>query len=397
MIAFAYENVKYYKNTFDKLKLKPSEIKHVSDLQKLPIITKEIIKEHEEEFKPLGLYKRPYYGRSTGGTTGTPLFYRISKNERFLSLALLYRGWRMAGYKYGDPMVFIAGSSLNISDISSFKTIIEERVRNIKKLSSFDMTENNLFRYADIINTFKPDFIRGYPTSITFFADWLSKKNINIYSPKAIFTTSEKLYPEMVSRIKRAFNCEVFDGYGLNDGGLSAHECNLHRGFHIDTERSVLEVVNSDGLQTAGKEGRIIATSLTNFAMPFLRYDTGDIGKTSIDACPCGNTHPLLSDIVGRSVDMLVTPEGTHIHGWFFQHILWEYSDCVKEYQVVQNKIDQIDILIVKDKNFRNAILDEIMNIVKSRSLKWHINFIFVNNISRTLSGKYKYVINNIE
>ena len=92
MISFAYKNVPYYKKLFKSLKLGPGDIKRIVDLEKLPILTKDIIKNNWEDFKPINLSYLKYYERSTGGSTGTPFQYMLSKHDRFLSGALLYRG-----------------------------------------------------------------------------------------------------------------------------------------------------------------------------------------------------------------------------------------------------------------------------------------------------------------
>lgn len=139
MIDFAYKNVPYYHKLFDDLKLDPDDIKKVEDLKKLPILTKEIIKQNWDDFKPANLNKIKYSEPATGGSTGTPFKYRLSKFDRFMSGAMLYRGWGYAGYELGDKMVFLAGASLDIGTKSYLAKRVHEIARNIKKLSSFDM------------------------------------------------------------------------------------------------------------------------------------------------------------------------------------------------------------------------------------------------------------------
>ena len=139
MTNFAYKNVPYYHKLFDDLKLSPDDIKKVEDLEKLPILTKEIIKQNWEDFKPINLNKMKYYNDATGGSTGTPFKYRLYKFDRFLGGAMLYKGWGYAGYELGDKMVFLAGASLDIGKKSYLVKRVHEIARNIKKLSSFDM------------------------------------------------------------------------------------------------------------------------------------------------------------------------------------------------------------------------------------------------------------------
>ncbi len=397
LINFAYGNIPYYNKLFKDLNLHPDDIKNIEDLQKLPIITKSIIKENWDDLKPINLNEIKYSNRSSSGTTGTPFGYRLSKFDRFFGGAMLYRGWGYGGYKLGDKMVFYAGGGLDIGKKSNFITKIHETVRNIRKLSSFDMNESNMRKYINVINSFKPKFIRGYASSIYFLSKWIETQQIRIHSPSAVFTTADTLYPNMRNKIEYVFNCNVYNGYGLNDGGVSAYECSEHGGFHIDMERSVMEVVDEDGNQLENGEGKIIATSLNNYAMPFIRYDTSDIGQIVDDICGCGRPYKLLKKLVGRSVDILVTPEGKKISGWFFQQIFWKYDNIVKEYQVTQEKLDTIIIKIVPEDGFDEKQLNKFREIVKKRSQAWNIEFKFVDKIERTKAAKYKFIINNLK
>lgn len=396
IIHFSYRNIPYYHKLFKDLKLDPENIKSIEDLQKLPIINKAVIKENWDDFKPINLNEIKYYDRTTGGTTGTPFSYRLYKFSRFLSGCHMYRGWGYGGYELGDSMVFLGGASLDIGKRSNLVLKIHETVRNIRMLSSFDMGEKEIKKYVNVINSFKPKFIYGYPSSIYFLAEWIETHHVRIHSPLAVFPTSEKIYPNMRKKIEEIFNCDVYDCYGLNDGGVSAYECSEHSGLHIDTERSVMEVVDENGNQLENGEGEIISTSLHNYAMPFIRYDTGDIGHIIEDTCSCGRSYKLLKELTGRSVDILVTPEGKNIHGWFFQHIFWEHDKGIKKYQVIQEKLDTIVIKIVPEEDFDESQLDKIKDIIEKRSKGWNIEFKFVDKIERTGAAKYKYIINNL-
>ncbi len=395
MVRFAYENVPYYHTAFRERNVQPDDIRVIEDLEKLPIVTKQIIKEHWEEFKPRNLDQMKYTENATGGTSGTPFSYRLGRYDRFASAALSYRGWGYAGYQLGDRMFMLAGTSLGVGKKSHAATRLQGMLRNVKKRSSFDMSDAALQTYADTVNSFKPKFVRGYPSALYVFAQWIEKNGTDIYAPKAVFTTSEKLFPRMRRTMKSVFGCDVYDGYGLNDGGLSSYECGEHCGMHVDSERGVMEVIDENGHQIDDGEGRILATTLYNYAMPFIRYETEDIGALTADSCPCGRGYRLLSELVGKSVDVLITPEGTHVHGWFFATVL-EHAKGVREYQVVQETIDTVMIRIVPDDGFDSHEMDSIRNHVREISAGWNVEFILVDRIDRTQAGKYKYIVNRV-
>jgi phenylacetate-CoA ligase len=396
MLIYCYENVPYYHNLFRSLKLLPADIRLIEDLGKLPVLTKDIIREHWEDFKPRNLSALNYYVEATSGSTGTPFSYRLSKHDRFLLGTLLYRGWGYGGFELGDRMVFLAGSSLDIGTKSRLTTWVHETARNIKKLSSFDMGEPEMRGYVRTINSFRPRFVRGYASSIYFFAKWMEENDLTVHSPAAVFTTAEKLYPQMRTKIAEVFGCEVYDAYGLNDGGISAFECPEHTGLHMDTERSVMEVADPDGLPRDQGEGQILATSLHNYALPFIRYVTGDVGDLMADSCPCGRGFPLIKEILGRNSEMLKTPEGMYIHGAFFNHI-FKRTNGIREFQVVQETRENLRIFLVAEPGFDEKQLDDIRNFVAARSPAWKVEFAFVDTIERTVAGKYKYIINKVK
>jgi phenylacetate-CoA ligase len=396
LIDFVYNNVPYYHKLFNNLKLEPSDIGSVTDLEKLPILTKTIIRNNWEDFKPVNLNHMKYYTNSTGGTSGTPFKYRLLKKDRFFSGAMLYRGWGYAGYELGDKMAFLAGSSLDVGPKPFFIKKVHEISRNIRKMSSFDMSRNDMKQYADTINSFKPLFLRGYASSINFFANFLNENNIAVSSPQAIYTTAEKLLPHMRKNIENVFSCEVYDGYGLNDGGISAYECPEHNGLHIDTERSIMEIVDESGSQIEDGVGKILATSLHNFAMPFIRYDTGDMGHIIDDECGCGRDSKLLEEVIGRQQEMLITPEGKNIHGEFFTHIFWE-THGIKEFQVVQEHLNKLTIKIIPEADFDEKNLNTIKWYINKKSTEWNVDFKIVNEIERTKAGKYKFIISELD
>lgn len=398
IISFAYQNVPYYHKLFNNLNLKPEDIKRIEDLEKLPILSKEVIRDHWEDFKPINLGKLSYYTRATSGSLGNPFKYRLSKFDRFLSAAILYRGWGYGGYELGDEMVFLAGSSLGMGlQTLKSKAITKghQFVRNIKMLSSYDLGPEDIIRYTNIINSYKPKFLMCYASAIYFFAKFVDENNLSVYSPLAIFTTSEKLYPIMRKKIEDVFDCEVYDTYGLNDGGVTAFECEEHSGLHIDTERSIMEIVDESGRQLEDGVGNILATSLYNYSMPFIRYDSKDLGHLVDDVCSCGRKHKLLKEVIGRDRDIFETPEGKRIHGGFFTHLFWDING-VKEFQIVQKKLDLIVIKIVSDCDFDENQLYYIKKMIYNKSEAINVEFKFVDMIERTKAGKYKFVVSEL-
>jgi phenylacetate-CoA ligase len=275
----------------------------------------------------------------------------------------------------------------------------KEFILNQRRYSSFDLSEEYMAETMAKLNQFQPKYLRGYASSIYLFAKYIKDSKINIdFQPKGVFTTSEVLFDYQRECIEEVFDCGVFNQYGLNDGGISAYECEMHKGLHVDMTRSFLEVVNDDGIQLeTGRKGHILATSLYNYAMPFIRYDTGDLGVLSDEMCECGRNTPLLKKIVGRVSDFIYAPNGVKIHGEFFSHIFYEI-DWVRQFQIVQRKMDELIIKIVPESNERinENDLSKLNQIIINRTGEMNIIIEIVDQIETTKSGKWKFIVREI-
>ncbi len=384
LFNYCKENIPYYRTLFKQLNLNVKDFNSLKDLEKIPILTKKIILENYAAFLPDGATEK-YANGSTGGSTGDPLKYRMSIEDYSKGTAILYRGFGYAGYNIGDKMAVIAGGSL-VKNETSIVSKVNKNILNFKSFSSFGMDENDLESFYFSIKKWNPPFLRGYASSLAFFANYCLKTNKKLYF-KAVFSTAEMLSAQQRQVIEKAFNTNVFNNYGLNDGGISAYEDKNHDGFIIDTERGILEIVpENTNSNTMNKKGRIIATSLFNYSFPFIRYDTGDIG-TQIKQ---GEKRKKLIDLGGRITDFIVL-KGKTI-GSPVLTILMGKVDAVK-YQVIQKKNGSLEIRILKGLHFQQEQEDYIKKSLTSNIGKdIDIQFIYTDKFIAS-KNKHKFII----
>jgi phenylacetate-CoA ligase len=155
-----------------------------------------------------------------------------------------------------------------------------------------------------------------------------------------------------------------------------------------------VEIVDDDNNPVpAGVEGNILITSLTNFAMPLIRYKIGDRGTLS----PDWRLGQILQQVSGRNVDMFKTQDGTLVDGEYFTHLLY-FKDWVQQFQVIQKNYSEIAIKIIKSKSdYQPQELDDI--VTKCKILMGEdctVTFEFVNDIPPSTSGKYRYTISEV-
>lgn len=393
LMSYIVKEVPYYKELFQTLELKITDIKTTEDLIKLPILTKEIIKKNPEKFLSNSYSGKQVYG-STGGSTGVPLKYVMSDKDYSRGVALLLRGFEFGGYRLGDSMSIIAGSSL-VSNNQSWKSKFQDWIMNFNHFSSYGMTEKDFDEFYKYLNHRKPKFLRGYASSLFLFASYLKNKNLSLdFQLLGIYSTAEKLMPIQREVIETVFNVKVFDNYGLNDGGITAFECKMQNGMHIDFERSILEVTNEKGnKQLVGEEGKILATNLFNYAMPLLRYDTGDLGEIVNGNCECGCKRPLLRGISGRTTDYIKIND-IYIGSPVLTVLMGKID--AENYQIIQTDIDRIQINIVKGKQYDKSQEIFIKNSLEKHVKNININFNYLNDNNELIINdkKHKFIIN---
>ncbi|MGS2738803.1 phenylacetate--CoA ligase family protein [Sinomicrobium sp. M5D2P17] len=387
LFDYSKDNIPYYRELFNDLKLKSDDFNSIEDLSKIPVLTKREIISNYEKFIPINKIFRSVT-RSTGGSTGEPLKFRMSIEDYSRAYALLYRGFSKAGYNIGDKMAIIAGGSL-VNDDSGIKNKIQDYILNFKKLSSYGINEEALNDYFDKLYKWKPLFLRGYASSLFLFAKFVMANKKPPLELKGVFSTAEMLNDNQRDCIERAFNTKVFNNYGLNDGGVSAFEDEKQDGFIIDTERSIMEVVNNAGKNIFNDNGKIIATSLYNFSMPFIRYETGDFGAQIKSKGEQYSRHRLVN-LGGRTTDYISF--NNMVIGSPVLTVLMGKLDILK-YQIIQKKNNKIQFRIEPG----NSYTEEDENYIR-RSFKDNlgdnscIEFIYTEEFLYS-ENKHKFII----
>lgn len=393
LVKHAYEKVPYYHRIFGERGLTDRDIHTVADLQKLPILTKDNIRQNfcslmAEDFKRW----KPYPG-ATGGSMGEPLQFYTTKDALSINWASNFRAWGWAGYRLGDKRATLGGSSLVPDKSPSLVNRLRWLGERNQPFSAVHMDEEKMASYARRIAAYKPKFLRGYPSAIYIFASYLKKAGINTIIPKAVFTTAEMLLPQHREVIEAQFGCRVFDHYGCYDGGLQAMECPEHCGFHISVEKVIMEFVDEDEKPVpAGYSGNILATDLYNYAMPFIRYAVGDRGTLSEDQCLCGRGLPLMKSLEGRTTDLIVFSNGVTLSG---PALTLVFKDCnIKQYQVIQEDKDKLVIKVIKAEGYSDRDTEHFLSIIRAHAGEGiDVETQFVDEIPATKAGKHKFII----
>lgn len=393
LLIHAYENVPYYRQMFKQNNLKPDDIKSVDDLTKLPILTKGIIRRNSK--KLLGNNVKRTSEFQSGGTTGDPLISYKDKNAISCGLGAAYRGWSWGGYGIGDRYATIWRSPETIKKYSKAHNHLQNSFRRNLLLPSFNIDAMTLSKNIIKLKNYEPKLIRASPSAAYAMAKYIESEKIEYIKPTAVFTAAEKLHDFQRNKIESQFRCQVFDSYGSNEIRSISYECEEHSGYHITAENVIVEFIKQGEKASPGEFGKIIITDLTNYAMPFIRYEIGDVGKCSDDICACGRGLPLMESIDGRASGFIKTRNEKLFSSSFFADLLNGFS-FIEQFQLIQTEMDCVNLYLKYAYNPDEKELLKVVNNIEENLVGLHVYVNNVSDIPPAKSGKLQLVISEI-
>ncbi len=412
LVHHCYENVPYYRSVFTSLGLKPDDIQSGEDLCKLPVLTKQIIRDHYNELFATNTDAKRIIKSSTGGSTGTPIQFSKDANEWSGQKAATLRAWEWYGLHLGDKIFSLGGNSIvQKKTLFSFKNLYDMIIMRNFKHSSADVTDEGMMVHYKSLMKLKPKAIRGYGSSIYILARFIEKEHLPVCPLKAVLTTGEVLVPEYRRKMEEVFNAPVYDEYGAGDGGILSHECALREGLHIEETLCYIEITDKGGrVLPDGTTGFVTATDLDNYVFPFLRYHVGDMAYIKPGSCTCGLETRRFGEVLGRAGRLVYNKQGVPISPTMFLFMMYPDLDYKKpENKVLYNKIDKFQIrqdtegdihILLKMKDKADESL-ETYDFVRTNYMKHFIDskvaLSFVDEIPTLPSGKEDYCVSDFK
>jgi phenylacetate-CoA ligase len=396
LLDHSYTSVAYYRNIFDGLGLLPQDIKSFEDFKIIPILTKSIIKANNKELISKAYLPQNLSRNTSGGSTGEPLtFYQDKKLFEIMEANSLL-GNTMAGWSGKDPIFYFWGNPREFLKKKSRAAGLKERLSGKIIFNSYNYNDTTIAEWVAAIRNESRVYLYGYTSVLTDIARFIKMHDIHISSVKGVMTTAEKLYSWQRELVEQSFNAQVFDQYGSREVPGMACECG-HGNMHQLTHSAYLEFEDDPAVINGSK--KIIATCLTNFAMPFIRYEIGDYARSKDGNCPCGRGFPMMDMDIGRTADCFVTPEGNIVYGTFFVRQMYG-QDRVQSFQFHQTSPDIVNLYVVRGDGFTTEDAVRLEGIGRtihehaSQSMQLCIHF--VDSIPRTQGGKHRFVVSEV-
>jgi len=396
ILLYAYRNVPFYHKKFKQLGINPSGFRGRIDLNKLPIITKDEIRNNlcevisrEFDIKKLRLV-------STSGSTGKPLSFYISQVEDEFRKAKHLRANISCGQRFYHRWVTITaphhfGEATKLQRLLGFYSPIPISVFSDVSLQ------------IEALKRIKPHILDGYSSSLLLLAKELNKKRTKPFHPLFIIGGAELIDENSRLYIENIFDSPFYDQYACVELERIAWQCPERAGYHLDSDTVIVQFIGKDGEEVgAGERGEVVCTSLFNFAMPLIRYAVGDLAVPSDEKCPCGRSLPLIRAIEGRRDSLLFLCDGRILSPRFFTIAMsmFRFYNFIDQYRIVQRKINYFEIYVKTKESvrvckdlFERELVEHLRKtiILPVDLADFRINF--VDKIPLDKSGKLRIVV----
>jgi phenylacetate-CoA ligase len=404
LIRHAYDHVLYYRRLMDERGLKPEDIKSAQDLTRIPPLTKQLIRDNFDSLVAEGFPREDLRPGSSGGTTGERLHFYSTRHER---LTLAYARWARSlewtGVKPGDAHMSVRQhGSQRRGPGERLLRRISVHLQRAQMVDTMTVREENLPHIFSLIQRTRPRSIHSYPSALALLASYVRAEGKTCPHVPSICLAGEQTLDRQRSVVREVFGSNPYVRYGSDELHEVAGQCDVRAGLHIFAEDFIIEVVGTNGaLASTSDRGRLLITSLHNHGMPFIRYESGDIGSLLPGACPCGRGLPLMSPQIGRTLEYIYTKSGVHIAAMDINVADILPSGTV-QYQLSQENIDSFVLLVVPP----GPLSADTWDLVRGRLTEFlrarlaenvSVELRLVDRIEMNLSGKRLAFISRID
>ena len=375
MLRHSNRTVPFYQHLFAQHGIDVKKIRGIEDLHQLPILNRGAVQENSKKLKATQLPSKIRIGGTTktSGSTGQPVEVLHSHNSLHYFSVLKQREYRTWGFDPSRRLVTIRpasegphknGERLEVEQSASRACwpVVGEFFYTGDSPFLPDMSSTDFI--TKWLNEQKPAYLLCMSAVLERIALGFANTE-NVTGLLAALAISQQLTRGMRELAEKTVAPEVQQNYGLNEIGVVAMRCPESGQYHVHNECCLVEVVDEQGRPCApGVAGKLLVTSLQNYAMPLLRYDTDDLAEMVTEPCPCGRSAQSFVNIKGRYRRTAHLPAGTWEYWdailYVFGHASKQEMAPVKQYQLHQRSANKFDLKIKVDSAVPESLINKI-------------------------------------
>lgn len=401
LVRHAYQHVPFYRQRFDAAGIKPSDIRTIEDLNKIPLLSKKDVRENIYFDLLSDNHKKSEILRiQTSGSTGEPFVCFADRHQLEIRWAATQRSLEWTGYRFGDKQARLWHQTIGMSLSQIVREKIDALFNRRVFVPAFELSDKNLKKFMEKVAKHQPVLIDGYAESFNFLAHYVKEHGIPGFRPKAIISSAQTLPDQSRAVIEGAFGCKVFDKYGSREFSGIAYECDAHDGHHVVAESYIVEILKDGRPARPGEVGEIVITDLSNYCLPFIRYRIGDLAVAMDNTvpCACGRGLPKIGKIEGRVQAIIVGTNGNYVPGALFFHLAKDFDHIIRQIQVQQEELGSVTLKVIKAPAFNDEAFEEMLAALrKFLGDDMIINVQFVDHIPMVRTGKQQGSISKIQ
>jgi phenylacetate-CoA ligase len=400
IIKYAYGTVPYYSEIFQRIGFHPEDFKSIQDLKKLPFLTKEDVRQNQDQLISGSFNRKHLKVARTGGTSGLPMtFYLDKKTTSVKEMVFLMDIWKRIGYKLYDRCIVLRED--DVPDIIPGKKYWKMNVLvNWLVMSTYHLNKDTFQLYYKKIIQFKPKFIIAFPSAIYMLSRFIKENKLPVFTGlKGIICSSENILPWQREYVETLLKVRILSYYGHSEKCTIASECLDEQIYEFYPQYGYIELINKQGEPCTKEDerGEIVVTGFQNYASPFIRYKTNDIG---IYTNQRNSKHPYwfaIKGIEGRIQDFIINEDGTTITAVSIDRPFWELKEYIYAYQYIQNEPGILSVHIHAKYPLKESQIEHIKKVFADTYCKFTLHVEQVDHIPRTSRGKFKYLIQNLK
>ena len=354
-----YFNVPYYRHKMQEAGIGPEKVKSIDDLWKLPFTTKQYLRDNY----PFGLFAVPMTEivriHGSSGTTGKPTVVGYTRDDIAIWSEVMARTLTCAGANRNDFIQIAYGYGLFTGGLGLHYG--GEKIG----ASVIPISGGNTRRQIQIMHDFGSTVIACTPSYALYLAEAMIESGISRdeFKLKAGVFGAEPWTENMRREIEDKLKIKAIDIYGLSEvmGPGVASECLVQEGLHISEDHFYPEIIDPETLEVLpeGSMGELVFTTLTKEGLPLIRYRTRDLTRLNYGRCKCGRSMVRMDKCIGRSDDMLII-RGVNLFPSQIESVLLEMSGIKPHYQLIVDRVNNLDTLELKVEVDEDFFLDKI-------------------------------------